>query len=105
MRNTVLTLSGQYYTVYHLPSTTVSQLLIGSVYYYCEIRECAEKLKSVKYNSKQAHSTPARHTLRTQSRSVISDTHAHGLIENDTQVGAISPTVWSPLAQTIEEVF
>lgn len=33
--------------MYHLPTTPVSQILIGSVYYYFEIGEGAEKLKSV----------------------------------------------------------
>lgn len=63
--STCATVDVQYYIVHHLPFTTVSQLLIGSVHYYYEIGEGAEKLKSVKYNSKQPSSAPGRHTAHT----------------------------------------
>lgn len=45
-------------TPYYLAPTTVSQLSIGSVYYYCEIGDGAEKLKSVMYNSSKATLSP-----------------------------------------------
>lgn len=76
--------------MYHLPSITVSQLLIASVYYYCEIGEGAETLKSVKYNSRQASNALGRHTSHTQSFSVKSDTDAHRVMEDDKQVGTQS---------------
>ena len=87
--------SCQYYIVYHLPAPAVSQLLIGSVHYYCEIGAGAEKLKSVKYNSRQASSAPGKHTPHTQSFSVKSDTDAHKLMKDGTQVG--TQWVWSHL--------
>lgn len=59
----------EYYSVYHLPSTPVCQLLIGSVHYYCESGEGAERLKSVKYNSRQPCRAPRRHTAHTRTHS------------------------------------
>lgn len=94
----------QYYTVY-LSVTTASQLLIGSVYYYCEIGEGAEKLKSVKYNAGQAGRASGR---RTQGFSVKCDAGALGPTEDDTfskweTTSAISPPARRPSLQTPQQ--
>lgn len=64
--------------------SSLSQLLIGSVLYYSEIGERAEKPKSVKNNSRPPSKSGAAHTKLLLSALGM---HAHGLMEDDKQVG------------------
>lgn len=92
-------------TTLHLSVTTASQLLIGSVHYYCEIGEGAEKLKSVKHNGGQAGRASGR---RPRGFSVTCDAGALGPTEDDTfskweTTSAISPPARRPSLQTPQQ--